>query len=135
MTPHRSPGGQPGNQNARKHGFYSNVLTLEQQILLAPAKKLGGLDEELALARAKLNSIMVNAPRNYNVLVDAIALVARLTGMKKRLSHQSSRRFERALEIVLKDSSYYSGKPGHRRSQPNGGAVSPPSQENDPCVI
>lgn len=68
MTHKRKPGGQPGNQNARTHGFYSKVLTPQLQALLLPAKQLDGIDQELALARAKVNSIAVNDPRNYAVL-------------------------------------------------------------------
>lgn len=131
MKHKKNPGGQPGNQNARKHGFYSNALTLEQQVLLAPAKRLGGLDEEIALARVKLKSIITHTPQNYDVLADAIALVARLTGMRQRLGKYRPRKFAQSLEIVLKDLALLSEKPAHRRSQPNGGAVSPSSQVND----
>ncbi len=135
MTHKRKPGGQPGNQNARKHGFYSTALTPAQQVMLAPAKELSGLDEEIAVARLKLKPIIINAPQNYNVTTEALATLARLVGEKRRLSKNNSRRFFNALEIVLGDISSFSKDTRQRRSKSDSGAVSPPSLVNDSCVI
>jgi len=130
----RKPGAQPGNQNARKHGFYSNALTPEQTVLLAPARRLGGVEEELALARVKLNSIVANDPGNMNLLIDAIAVVSRLTGQRQKYGKCQPRKFARALEIVLRDCTSLAREPA-RRSQPEGGVVPPSSPANNSCVI
>ena len=53
----RKPGGQPGNQNARKHGVYSKVLTPEEQRLLSLAS-IPGIDGEIALLRMKIRAIV-----------------------------------------------------------------------------
>jgi len=53
----RKPGGQPGNQNARKHGVYSKVLTPEAQRLLSLAS-IPGIDGEIALLRMKIRAII-----------------------------------------------------------------------------
>ena len=127
----RKPGGQQGNQNARKHGFYSRALTPELLALIGPAKELEGVDLELALARAKVKSIAVNDPRNCAVLCDALSVVARLEGMKQRHGQHTSLKVSRALKLVLENLASLSEAPSHRRSQPNGGAVSPPFLEND----
>ena len=53
----RKPGGQPGNQNARKHGVYSKVLTPEEQRVLSLAS-IPGIDGEIALLRMKIRAIV-----------------------------------------------------------------------------
>jgi hypothetical protein len=53
----RKPGGQPGNQNARKHGVYSKVLTPEEQRVLSLAS-IPGIDGEIALLRMKIRAII-----------------------------------------------------------------------------
>ncbi len=82
MKHKRNPGGQPGNQNARKHGFYSQALTPELLALMGPTKQLDGVDLELALARAKVKSIVANDPKNYAVLFDALSVIGRLGAIK-----------------------------------------------------
>lgn len=44
---------RPGNQNARKHGLYSNTLTDDEKALLE-LMPVGTLDDEIALARVLL---------------------------------------------------------------------------------
>jgi hypothetical protein len=40
----KQPGGPPGNQHARKHGFYARYLTTEEQAELLEATVVEGLD-------------------------------------------------------------------------------------------
>jgi hypothetical protein len=68
----RSRGGQPGNQNARKHGYYSRHLLPKQARQIGRATRVQGLDSEIALLRIKLKSVAQNDPGN-------LALMARLT--------------------------------------------------------
>ncbi len=126
----RKPGGQPGNQNARKHGFYSNALTPELQELMLPAKQLEGVDLELALARAKVKSIVANDPNNYAVLFDGLSVIGRLGATKNRLGKHTSRQFSRALKIVIEDLASSGNKPARSKPHNNGGAVSPSFPEN-----
>ncbi len=67
-----------GNQNARKHGFYSSVLSPAQQALLPRAKTIRGLDNEISLARVRLASAIANAPDNTRVLSAAFNSLLRL---------------------------------------------------------
>ncbi len=76
---HTKKRGAPvGNQNARKHGYYSNVLTPRQQENLAAAANLRGVDKEIAIFRVKISSILANDPDNINVLAMAMVSLARL---------------------------------------------------------
>ncbi len=54
-TPKRKPGGQPGNHNAIKHGFYSRLFTKNE---LEDLASLGGyLEDEIAMMRVGLKRV------------------------------------------------------------------------------
>lgn len=51
-------GGAPkGNQNARKHGFYSNQFTAEEAAKLLEVQEQEGLEDEIVLTRIQLYRI------------------------------------------------------------------------------
>jgi len=78
MTQHKTkPGGQIGNQNARKHGFYSSTLTPAEASLVSRISSLEGLDPEIALLRVKLQSSLQRNPANRRVLTEASRLLAK----------------------------------------------------------
>ena len=52
MNVPRPRGGQPGNQNARKHGYYSSAFIGVGKVNLTQAEQVNGLDDEIALLRA-----------------------------------------------------------------------------------
>jgi hypothetical protein len=74
----RGRGGQPGNQNARKHGFYSKTLDEQGKKDYEDAKSVMGLEDEIALIRAKIMGILRNDPNNMRVLNEALATLCRL---------------------------------------------------------
>ena len=61
-------GAPPGNQNARKHGFYSKILTPEQKHVLDIATRLD-VDAEVALLRMQIRSILQAHPKNIDPLL------------------------------------------------------------------
>ena len=59
----KKPTGAPrGNQNARKHGFYSRVLNEAHTLQLDQAREVEGIDEEIAVIRVKLLTLMDQHP-------------------------------------------------------------------------
>lgn len=52
----RKRGAQPGNKNAAKHGFYSNLLSAEEIARLNDVKDVD-LDDEIALLRALIQRL------------------------------------------------------------------------------
>ena len=75
-------GGQPGNQNARKHGFYSKSLTPEQQETIVEARKADILTEEIAFMRVKVQALVddptttpTNSSAEYGSLLASSALM------------------------------------------------------------
>ena len=80
-TPKRRTGGQPGNTNARKHGFYSTYLTPKERRKLKEASRLEGLENELSIMRYKVNR-MTEDPNvsalQFGRAVDMLARVAKV---------------------------------------------------------
>jgi len=103
MTQKRPHGGQKGNQNARTHGFYSKTLTPQQQEALQDAAGLDGLDQEIAVLRLKIASVVENDPQNINVLMTAMSLLARLLQTKQLLDKQDRHKLVEAIQAVLRD--------------------------------
>jgi hypothetical protein len=71
-------GGQPGNQNARKHGYYSKTRTDIEKEYLLQAGLAEGIDAEIALRRLKLKSVFEHDPANITLISHAVLSLARL---------------------------------------------------------
>ena len=74
----RKKGGQKGNQNAKKHGFYSQCLNPKELENLSAAAKVDGLDQEIAILRETMLSILAQEPRDDKLMVEAIGTMERL---------------------------------------------------------
>ena len=96
-------GGQPGNQNARKHGFYSAVFTGQDKVNLNQAAEINGLDEEIALLRARLRSVVKNDPDNIRLISEAASTLARLMRTSHKLGFTNNEKFEQARWNVIYD--------------------------------
>lgn len=92
-----------GNQYARKHGFYSRILSAEERRDLELAVEVEGLDEEIALLRVKIKSIASNDPDNIKVLTVAINTLSRLLVTKYKLKKDDKHGIKEAIGNVLKD--------------------------------
>ncbi len=68
----RRPGGQPGNQNARRHGLYAGGMTKKERRLYEQAKEMGGNAAEKALLRLKLAGYMEKHPDDLVILAKIV---------------------------------------------------------------
>jgi hypothetical protein len=73
----RKRGGQKGNGNARKHGFYSGTLSPAQTCQLWNITNLEGVDPEIAFIRVKLQSSLQYDPGNRRVIREASRLLVK----------------------------------------------------------
>ena len=73
----RKRGGQKGNRNARKHGFYSATLSPAETRQLWDIMNLEGADPEIALIRVKLQSSLEHDPGNPRVIREASRLLVK----------------------------------------------------------
>ena len=80
----RKSGGQPGNQNARKHGYYSKHFTPEQMNELEEINYHKGLDPEIALLRVRLNALLKDPEADPDLILKNIQVLGRLVNIQRR---------------------------------------------------
>ncbi len=83
--PRRKRGARPGNQNARKSGFYGRSLPPTQQDALAEARQADSLVEEIAMLRVKISAFAANTDTDPDLILRAMSLLARLVRMDERM--------------------------------------------------
>lgn len=100
----KSHSGPPlGNQNARKHGFYSGVLDEDQQRDLEEAVQVYGLDDEIALLRVKIKSLCRHQPDNIKLITGTVDSMARLVRIKCNIGKKDKMGLVEAVGNILKD--------------------------------
>jgi len=85
-APVRKPGGQVGNQNARKHGFYANYMTRKEARIYAEAARVSGTAAEIALLRCKLAEMLKEDPVDVALLARVVGLINRLELNRQKLN-------------------------------------------------
>jgi hypothetical protein len=73
----RRRGGQKGNRNARKHGFYSGTPSPAETRQMWNITNLEGVDPEIAFIRVKLQSSLQHDPGNPRVIREASRLIVK----------------------------------------------------------
>ncbi len=96
-------GAPKGNQNARKHGFYSKVLNEAEQLDLELVSGVEGIDDEIALLRVKIKSILEKDPENIRLLAAATNALARLVKTKYNITKEQKKGLKEAIGNVLRD--------------------------------
>ena len=99
----RKRGAPAGNQNARKHGYYSMVLDADEQQDFEQAVEVEGLDEEIALLRAKIKSVLRHDPQNMTLIMQAATTLARLLTTRYNIGKEDKQGLKQAIANVLKD--------------------------------
>ena len=96
-------GAQKSTQTARTHGFYSRVLEEAEQMELEVARGIEGLDEEIALLRVKIQSVLEKDPDNINLIMQATSTLSRLVRTRYNLEKEEGRGLKEAIGNVLKE--------------------------------
>jgi hypothetical protein len=99
----RKRGAPRGNQNARKHGFYSRVLDSTEKRDLKQAGNVAGLDQEIDLLRVKLKSVLEHDPANVHLMSEAAVSLARLLRTREHLIKNDRNSFRKAIGNVLRE--------------------------------
>lgn len=100
----KNKGGAPlGNQNARKHGFYSKVMGEAEKADFELAMELDGIDEEIALLRVKIKSLIEYDPQNIRLIMHAIDSIGRLIRTKFSIGKNDKKGLLDAVAGILKD--------------------------------
>ena len=99
----RRRGAPKGNQNARKHGFYSKVLDEAERLDFELATGVEGIDDEIALMRVKIKSILAHDPDNVKLIMQVTNTLARLIRTKYNISKEDKKGLKEAIGNVLRD--------------------------------
>ena len=99
----RKRGAPKGNQNARKHGFYSRVLDKAEQLDFELATGVEGIDDEIALLRVKIKSILENDPENIKLIMQATNTLAGLVKTRYNITKEQKKGLKEAIGNVLRD--------------------------------
>jgi hypothetical protein len=99
----RKRGAPKGNQNARKHGFYSRVLDEAEKLDFELATGVEGIDDEIALLRVKIKSLVAHDPDNLKLIMQATNTLARLVRTRYNISKKDKKGLKEAIGNVLRD--------------------------------
>lgn len=94
-------GAPKGNQNARKHGFYSQALTEAEKLEMEEAVYIEGIDQEIALLRVKLRELVENEPGRIDLHLEAANTIARLVRTRYQISKEQKKSLKEAITKVL----------------------------------
>jgi hypothetical protein len=97
----RKRGGQEGNGNARKHGFYSDTLSPTQAQEVWNIINLEGVDFEIAAIRVKLRSSLEVNPGNRRVIGEASRLLVKWYSQKFGLDSTDRNDLKSIVENIL----------------------------------
>lgn len=90
-----------GNQNARKHGYYSKAVKRESRAALDEAAFVKGLDEEIALARFLLRDLLTKEPDNREMQLQTLAILGRLSRIRSQAGGDKNAQLKEALTAVM----------------------------------
>lgn len=96
-------GAPKGNQNARKHGFYSRVLDEAEKLDFELATGVEGIDDEIALLRVKIKSLLAHDPENIKLIMQATNTLERLIRTRYNISKKDRKGLKEAIGNVLRD--------------------------------
>jgi hypothetical protein len=94
-------GAPKGNQNARKHGFYSRALTEAEKLEMEEASYVEGIDQEITLLRIKLRDLVENEPDRIDLHLEAANTIARLVRTRYQISKEQKNSLKEAITKVL----------------------------------
>ena len=81
--------------------LYEEALTKAERMRLPRARRVVGLDEEIALLRVRLVSHAKEHPESFDLLLKGVALLVRAVATRYRLSPAAKEDLERSIAGVL----------------------------------
>ena len=90
-------------QNARKHGFYPKVLDEAERLDFELAAGVEGIDDEIALLRVKIKSILAHDPENIKLIMQATDTLAKLVRTRYKITKEQKKGLKEAIGNVLRD--------------------------------
>ncbi len=86
-----------------RDGFYGRALSEAERVLLPQAAEVQGLEQEIALLRVKLATVVQEHPQNLPLMLRGVELLVRAVSAEYRLSRKSQDNLAAAIDGVLKE--------------------------------
>jgi len=86
-----------------RDGFYERVLSEAERVLLPQAAGVQGLEQEIALLRVKLATVVQEHPENLPLMLRGVELLVKAVSAEYRLSRKSQDNLAAAIDGVLKE--------------------------------
>jgi hypothetical protein len=99
----RKRGAPKGNRKSRKQGFYARVLDEAEKLDFERAAGVDGIDDEIALLRVKIKSILEKDPENIRLIMAATNALAGLVKTRYRISKEQRKGLKEAIGNVLRE--------------------------------
>lgn len=87
----------------RPPGFYARVLDEADQIDFELAAGVDGIDDEIALLRLKIKSILTSNPEDVKQIMHITNALARLVKVRYDITREQKKGLKEAISNVLKD--------------------------------
>ena len=99
----RKRGAPKSNSNAEREGFYARVLDEAEQIDFELASGVEGIDDEIALLRVKIKSILSHDPENIKLIMQVTNALSRLVRTRYNITKDQKKGLKEAIANVLRD--------------------------------
>ncbi len=92
-----------GSRASRQPSFYARVLDEAEKLDFDLATDVNGIDDEIALLRVKIKSILEHDPENMKLLMHATNALERLIMTRYKITREQRKGLKEAIGNVLKD--------------------------------
>jgi hypothetical protein len=99
----KKPSVSKGKQGVNKQGFYSRVLDEAEKLDFELASGVDGIDNEIALLRVKIKSVLGDDPKNIKLLIDMTNALERLIRTRYKITREQRKGLKEAIGNVLRD--------------------------------
>jgi hypothetical protein len=99
----RGKRGAPKGNHEDKPGFYAKVLDAAERLDFELASGVEGIDDEIALLRVKIKSLLENEPENIRLIMQMTNALERLIRTRYNISKEQRKGLKEAIGNVLKD--------------------------------
>jgi hypothetical protein len=89
--------------SAPNTGFYSRVLDEAERLDFELASGVEGIDDEIALLRVKIKSLLENEPENIRLIMQVTNALERLVRTRYSISKEQRKGLKEAIGNVIKD--------------------------------
>ena len=90
-----------GRRNSADRSLYSKALDEAEALDFELARGVEGIDDEIALLRTKIKSLLETDPDNVKLIMEATSTLARLVMTRYRISADQKRALKDAIGSVL----------------------------------